>query len=152
MFSSRMGSGVVPSALLVNVGRIDGSADSASVDRQAHVGGGGVINSAFSFVWRGIKFVGIATLACIALLMTWRMYYQAKRHGVGLSTIISRFVSGGTSLPTNATSATARGGAVQYDPLTTDVGDDFLEGDHGDGHLEMQTSTAYAAQQDLSGT
>ena len=69
MFSSRMGSGVVASALLVNVGRIDGSADSASVDRQAHVGGGGVINSAFSFVWRGIKFVGIATLACIALLM-----------------------------------------------------------------------------------
>ena len=152
MFSSRMGSGVVPSALLVNIGRIDGSADSASVDRQARGGGGGIISSAVSFMWRSIRFVGIAALACVALLLTWRVYHQAKRHSVGLGTFVSRFVSGGTSLPTNATSATARGGAVQYDPLTTDVGDDFLEGDQGDGHLEMQTSTAYAAQQDLSGT
>ena len=148
VFQSHMGSAVKPSGMLVNIGRIDGSADSAAVDAGS-TGSGSVVGSLVSLVWGGIKFIGIAALACVVLLVAWRTYYQAKRHGLGIGSVVSRFAPGGTGLPTNASAATARGGAVQYDPLTTDVGDDFLENDDTDGHLEMQnTSTAYAAQKD----
>ena len=124
--------------MLVNIGRIDDTSSSKSVESESsgpsgETGGfSGMLSSIGSLFMKLIKFLFMFALACATVVVAWRGYHQAKRRG--------------------ASGSSARGaGAARYEVLTTDVSDEWAESE-GDAHgMEMQhTVTGYAPQQEDS--
>jgi hypothetical protein len=129
---------VSPSSLLVNIGRINGgrgSLDGDADDAEGGGGGGGGIvgwlHGAGSFVLGIIKLLATVAVAAAAVVVGWRGYHQLRRRGRGAP-------------------GSGAVGAVRYDPLTSDVADEWAEEEPGSNGMEMQsTVTGYAPQQDV---
>ena len=133
---------VSPTKMLVNIGRIQsgrGSLDGDGDDASQNSGGGGVVGAlhrAGSAVMRLLRLAAVATLGAAALIVVWRGYHQVARRGRG------------------APGSGATGAAMRYDPLTSDVTDEWAEEESGGAHgMEMQhTVTGYAPQKDVDST
>lgn len=133
---------VSPTKMLVNIGRITpgrGSLDGDGDDARQSGGGGGIagaLHRAGSSLMRLLRLTAVVTLGVAALIVGWRGYHQVVRRRRG------------------APGSGATGAAMRYDPLTSDVTDEWAEEEPDAAHgMEMQhTVTGYAPQEDVDST